>query len=761
MTDERAETIAVIVVHGVADQQPKVSARQISNLLTDFTGEYPAGFTEQEIRVPLEPVLPVTKEKESFLAKAFDFEERSGTQTRGTGNPLDYDFMREQLRSYEPRAGEVFETLCLEGKRSSGDTIHVYEAYWADLSKLRSGVGAFLGELYQLILHLPSLGRTVVNGERASRTKKGPWHVFSFFQTWLVRWLTLFIAPINLAMLTFVLPLVATRIETLATVTLAFGAAVGVAVLGAAAVTGLVLRKRKLHRIVWATAPFVAATVAMLVASAFIDASTPTHVVMFELWLISALIAAAVLVRYNAMRPGALGVGGLMLLTVGVLLTRELVRAKSWFALPEAALRVVEYANLGLQVSWRIHVPWFILTMLVAVVCIAVTRDERWRSVRASWVAIVTVGLATTVFAVLTPAFWSAILKTTTAFLPNDAPYKPLPPLPRWLGIKPAPANTTIGDWVQFAVLERAAGAFVLETIVLIAFFMALIWSIFPSVIVEASPSRDARNPRRAIALGRWLTNGLGAIPWAALLVPGVFVAMVFGGLMLERASTSAVVWAGGAVLALAAARFWLPGASSTLDVALDVDNYLREHPRNATPRARIAERICSLLRYVHGAPRHYDRTIIIAHSQGSVILADLLRFLRNSGISFTNGPVDFFTMGSPLRQLYARAFSPLYQWMDPEWEATQTSNVIDDYARPDPETLGVRQWINAYFSGDYVGRNLWCNRAGDDRWDLTASKDRAGRREEFCLGEGAHTHYWDRNGGAVAKRLDALISGS
>src|SRR5205814_4998664 len=75
-------------------------------------------------------------------------------------------------------------------------------------------------------------------------------------------------------------------------------------------------------------------------------------------------------------------------------------------------------------------------------------------------------------------------------------------------------------------------------------------------------------------------------------------------------------------------------GFRSVIDAATDVDNHLREHPRGRTPRARIGARYASLMRHIcqwrdphdlHG----YDALVIVAHSQGAVITADLLRYLK------------------------------------------------------------------------------------------------------------------------------------
>src|SRR5207237_5379372 len=74
-------------------------------------------------------------------------------------------------------------------------------------------------------------------------------------------------------------------------------------------------------------------------------------------------------------------------------------------------------------------------------------------------------------------------------------------------------------------------------------------------------------------------------------------------------------------------------GFRTMLDALLDVDNYLRQHPKRRTPRARIAERFASLLRYIgHWSDDEghvYKAIVFVTHSQGTVITADMLNFLQ------------------------------------------------------------------------------------------------------------------------------------
>jgi hypothetical protein len=147
---------------------------------------------------------------------------------------------------------------------------------------------------------------------------------------------------------------------------------------------------------------------------------------------------------------------------------------------------------------------------------------------------------------------------------------------------------------------------------------------------------------------------------------------------------------------------------------------------------------------------------VIIAHSQGTVITADLLRFLRRASDplsdALTARNLAFFTMGNPLRQLYARVFPGLYAWV---WNGLNR------------EDLGVVKWVNAYCSGDYVGRVItgtvndkrWNRRTTDPQNVSTPDMTTNNGIDEMCIGEGAHTHYWDQHGEDIAVKLDELIS--
>ena len=348
-------------------------------------------------------------------------------------------------------------------------------------------------------------------------------------------------------------------------------------------------------------------------------------------------------------------------------------------------------------------------------------------------------------------------------------------------------------------------------------------------------PWLDAPKPRtvdgdereRVRRLGRWLTAGFRHLDAVVLVVvglgavAGLCVAVVFAadyladlfaaagligflrGLLLDIEQQSSVVSADLLKrLVLAAAGVgvtltalggvlsrYLPPLRAPLDIALDVDNHFREFPRAAIPRARIFSRYAALLGHV--SARNYSRIVVVAHSQGTVISAELLRFLASRDAQ-APGPEDrprldgvalpeirMLTLGCPLRQLYAARFPTLYRWV-----IARRGSVTG----PRAHDVGVARWINAFCAGDYVGRWLWSDSpaaAGDvdpvghpmvdsvdrktgfgreyaydgfDPMPPVVAPFHSDKELEVCLGFGAHTHYFEPDQADVAWLIDTLV---
>ena len=338
-----------------------------------------------------------------------------------------------------------------------------------------------------------------------------------------------------------------------------------------------------------------------------------------------------------------------------------------------------------------------------------------------------------------------------------------------------------------------------------------------------------AQRAERARELGRWLTAGfrrldlvvavvsaLGIVLSAGITV--LFLSTVFehervtawidaarlsrlmdwiGGLQSRASGASRTIFSPLQTLVFSAAGVGaalsvlggqlsrrLPSLRGPLDVALDVDNHFREFPRTDIPRAHIFSRYAALLEHVRA--QGYERIVVVSHSQGTVISSELLRFLssrqqlaptpEDQPLLHGNAlpPVSLLTLGCPLRQLYGARFPGLYGWVLAKNGAVFGPRAAD---------IGVRRWMNAFCSGDYVGRWLWSD-VGDEpelkhpmintlagdafgRVDaytgfdpmppVEALLDQA-REVEVCLGLGAHTHYFERDQLTVAWMIDYLV---
>lgn len=362
------------------------------------------------------------------------------------------------------------------------------------------------------------------------------------------------------------------------------------------------------------------------------------------------------------------------------------------------------------------------------------------------------------------------------------------------------------------------SGSYIVVLITLLGLTI-LIWWALPSVLTEKFPPRRGydwytthhteppRNSTNAEAMwmGGWISRGLDSISvvtwltWFAIfLIPLAFLYIGPPHLWSLRAHSqyvmTLVVCRVIAVASTTAVFVALVHYSSpVLRVILDVDTYLRTGPIEATPRAKIFERYVSLLRHIAQYQdtdgNGYDKVVIVAHSLGALISGDLLNLLEHQkndpalqklGFWQTHDnlkvPIILFTMGNPVRQLLNRFFPYLYDWVrdNPDNGTMPLGRPLKqppadiDSSLPDPKDLGVEKWISGYRSGDYVGRSLWLN----EWYRRTATSDKDGiypeimtkisskdhTRVEFCIGAGAHTHYWDDTAPDIASQLNEII---
>jgi hypothetical protein len=422
---------------------------------------------------------------------------------------------------------------------------------------------------------------------------------------------------------------------------------------------------------------------------------------------------------------------------------------------------------------------------------------------RTEWTAVVTLSVPAALFVLVTTVLWWVLWRLGGSQVDAPVPHTAVLTFLSAVLAKSTTGNLDTAQRIVSAVIACAAGwgfGMLLGCLAVAALVGA--YGLSASVLAEVFP------PARTVdgtAFGRWLDDGFGWLGLSGFVVwVGVFVVLPGGLLALlllnhawaewwAQTNVAALKYVGAALVPAAMGLMAFSnrlksltlGLRNVVDAALDVDNHLREHPLTSAPRARIAARYTSLLRHVYA--RGYDTVVIVAHSQGTVITADLLRFVEAvdrthphlvAGLaSRARCPITLFTMGCPLRQLYGLRFPHLYEWARHGVTGPCPPGMpIGPATRPNPRALGVARWVNAYRSGDYVGRHLWrqdecaeAYRATDavvaQPWlaaaiptPETSEDSQPPERVEFCIGGGAHTHYWDRTAPSIALTLDTLI---
>jgi hypothetical protein len=756
--------VAVIVVHGVADQEPGRPSAEIADLLAnlnDAGAPAYASFVGESVRIPVRP-LPIP---DDFRRGAATFADRAAglrAMKRQTTEPVDtnIEFMSALIAAYELGGpAETFETTVLRSTRHGrADTFQpvetdVFEMFWADLSRLSQNWLSIFTELYQLLFHLGSLGVHVVTAAQiaeADQTANWPWAWWTRAQRASANALAvgMLVPNLMLAMLTAILALRWTP---------------GIS--------------------------RVADTVPMALVALAVGGSL--------LWLLMR--------SYSRYRPGALRVFSAMGGAVsGVYVGSLFLHRGDEPLLQAATVNAAELAYLLLSGAF----VWLIVNAWIAVVmaCYVATRPgaSRPKMRRVAWTAALTLSLQAIVFSIVTTFAWAAIALLLSQVFDGFASAQHTPLL---LGGLVRGTDGSLGAFVEVLIHDSAGIGFGLTVGLTVLATLIVLFYVVPAAWLEVFTPPEGADGTRG---GRRLSKGFRVMRSGGwLLFFGIVIALPVGtvasvgeqfGLtphldVLRFWTNEVLLWAGGALLAGATTMIAFRARLKSLalqmrngiDIALDVDNYLREHPRSSTPRARIAARYVSVLRHI--LRQGYDRIVIVAHSQGTVITADLLRYVTwnethapgyrdKAGLAnLATTPITLFTMGCPLRQLYGLRFPHLYGWARFE-DAVGGANggVIPPGCCPSPAAIGVDRWVNAYRSSDYVGRQLW---RLDDSADLfRSSPARNGQpwavgpfpvvacenatsppsSREFCIGRGAHTHYWDGTAPQIALELDTLI---
>ncbi|MCI1191752.1 hypothetical protein MOJ79_07845 [Calidifontimicrobium sp. SYSU G02091] len=803
-TPSPAPRVAVIAVHGVADQAPGQTVRELARLLCHGRDGAPR-YVDGEVHEVLVPVTPLAPTPRAGGAASVPPE-----ATLEPGRPSEF-YLRQRganerpsdlglaltdhlLARYRPddADGLYASTRVSLRRRADGTGVDLYELYWADCSRLQPGGIRALSAAYQLLFHLGTLARDVVDhvalaaaSDGSDGTGRRALAALQRLHAWSAWLLTGPAALLQLAMLLLVGYGAAAFVpHEHAQLLLALGGGVAAVVLAIAA--WLATQRAEPATAALARAlPSLAAALAGagIAATALLDPTPPVTLYALTAGLAMLAVGAALLQRYVRTVRGAGAVGVAVLAATAALLLwhgrRDFAHAttlREWML--ATLLHVGEALLVALLVVWGV-----LVVVQMAALALSFALARAGGAVAASLAtARIALSVSTALFVMLSLLLWS-VVAYVGGFALADLRFEPALLV---AGAYPSGAaflEAQVRDvGALFTPLMALAG--VVGTVAVVA--------VAPSLREELAPTAvqpTARGDVASARLGRWWTRARGAVavlfgavvPALALGSGAVYLLFAvdkLGGLPLLDALVGELRAPWGALLvdigkglaALTAVVVALGARFSrtfgklrvALDAVLDVDNYFRDPSDRRAPRARIFSRYASLLDHVRRLG--YARVVIVAHSQGSVISADLLRHLQHDGrlrALAGDAPRALVTLGSPLRDLYAARFPLLYRWMGPAPAAFA-------HAAPQPSLLGLHEWVNAYRSGDYVGRALWTPPDAAGAFDVAridaqqhAVAARRDGRSEFCLGAGAHTHYFADDAAALAAEIDRLIAGA
>ena len=809
----RPDRVAVVVVHGIADQAAGQTVREVARLLC-HGGEGEPRYVQGEIQGVLVPVekLEPGGVASTAAAPAPGGERRAETARRRPGTPSGFyqaqtsapvgvapdagpldlglalnDYLLARLELSERES--LYESTRVSLRRRADDRpVDIFEVYWADLSRLGRGGWRAISALYQLFFHLNTLAADTVDQVSLSVGGGAAWRLLQRMHAWLAWLMKGPAALVQVSMLLLVLFGAAGLVPPDQQGQL-LAALLGAGAIASAALATLAWLRGAPGAARWAKllSMLAVALACSLGVVVTLRAETEVPVMHFGASAVGiALLGAWLIERYSGITHGVRWLGHLLIAgtVIGLCVDgRALLPGSSTQAewMLTAALNVAEWLLAAMLLAWALFVAVQVATLALGS---WLGRDVDHAARQSLETARLAVVGSSVLFAVLSLVLWSVISYVVGRSL-SDFHY-----LPVVFGRGYRSVDIFLDARIE------SLGRFL--TPLVLAFTglgSATLLVLVPSLLEEISPTRnvDSRGPRPGAAawserLGRWLEGGLKGLQWTVRLVvpPGAMIGgVVCLAFVYRQFGFASGAWVAGLVgwldyfegQTLVAAGKWLAGGAWTIaalgsrftqtfgrlrvgiDAVLDLDNYFGDPPNRQPPRARMYSRFASLL--AHLRERGYGRIVIVSHSQGTVISADLLRYLHVQGRlrELVGGvPIALVTVGSPLRDVYAERFPLLYRWMGSRAAGSGA-------AGPKASDIGAVEWVNAYRSGDYVGRSIWrppgeAYRIAVVGPDGRVEADRAGDRTEFCLGAGAHTHYFSNDAVALAVEVDRLVAG-
>jgi Na+-transporting methylmalonyl-CoA/oxaloacetate decarboxylase gamma subunit len=818
-----AGRVAVIAVHGVGDPGEGGTAQSIATLLSrvedpqGHSGYEPflqAGLTlgtrEVDSNPPTRMAIHLSKDTpQDFLSRYL----KSTPKMDVSSDPI--SFIRSQLKGFKPTGDDrTYETVRHSGTRlapgSAPISVDVYEVYWADLMRIGTGFVTFFTELYQLMFHLGHLASKTVESahaeekENQKKRKKESndhpmlWQSFEVSVGLAAQYLATVIFFLNVWLVPIVLLgtlLVSTIFVwqcALSGLFVAVGIALGIFAFSKERGSWLYLLTLVFAVAIAVAITFLAPDFAVLYpGNRILHGIQECFPIFFFLALFSFLIHLIV-VEYDKSTPNSrtpaflLGIvvwGRFLLYLGGMMPSVHLAIPGSFDSATLAVLETLAWLTLFMDLNYgALFVIELIAIGFGIILLMKTSKDSVYRNYifRVFGTVIFGLGLPTVLFPLVTITAWTAY---TEIVLPKFS------------------SNPYALSWSQrFISMCNEGFTFTILGVGLAIFLVLPV--LVPSILAEfCCYKRTDEHATRW--LGGRLTKG-GVVLFSAtviLFLAGISPLVLWAIEGFDKAAhtgssiSGTVLFSSISVFGLAALVLkdhfseWTLAVGPILNKILDVDSYLRQFPVGRTPKARVFCRYASLLRHIFKQD-DVDKVVILSYSQGTVITADLLKFLNDKTVlpdpelfkldhegkrSFKKD-VYLFTMGCPLRQLYSERFPNWYDWARSEnishSPKSPSPHIIKDDVRPLASLLGVKSWSNAYGSGDYIGRALWRGLNDPDfaaiqkeTWEaseanpassVSIKEDKTVR--EFCTGPFAHIQYWNEPGDSVARELDRLI---
>jgi hypothetical protein len=269
--------------------------------------------------------------------------------------------MKGQLVAYKGEGPSgAYQTLRIEGARldTPGDRqhlVHIYEMYWADISRLTSGWLRVLAELYQLLFQVASLGRKTVDFALASDPTNPWWRAARLSQSWAVRCYTWPVPILNLFLLATILLMLPGYLSDQSTV---WDTGIGWVLLGLfmiSAMGWLWTHRDASSFLLWVTPPFLT-LLAIVVGYWLFNAPLQNeharfgyqHLLALEWVFLMILALGWVIKKYDMLRPGAAKFGTIAGVVVGCLFIAKILESKNSRS---------DIAAISLYLSERIFLP--------------------------------------------------------------------------------------------------------------------------------------------------------------------------------------------------------------------------------------------------------------------------------------------------------------------------------------------------------------------------------------------------------------------